>query len=677
MKRAAGFLFLAQALVYGGGAFYLGQRWWPLWLVLGAAALGQALAGGWLVAGRGARWVRPAAGISLAAVALVIGLYLQIGLHAISRFAEVGQGLGWGLLGGVVAALPWLVAVPLWQLVSLGLGRRGVGGGAALLLAALVLPPLALWVAQVPTARYPAQDGAAVATWLESSWRGAEAAALPVGPGPALLVVTEVAAGERLGRQVLEGADLTAALESWSPPAAPAGGALLVEIVRAERRLAGPWLADSRLALLPVGAAGLRTPRGIVGADQAWTSKAQRRGEVGPGLRIHGLDLTRDLTRGATRSLDIEAWIATDGQVSPLLSGWAAPPALSADSVAEAALAGARMVARNQAEDGRYAYLVKGPSGDLGKGYNYPRHAGTTWFLARAASRFHDPELARAARRGIDHLGTFTQQTGDGRGFVLDPSRKDGKAWVGTTALALLAVLESGERPDLARLWGAQVVSSVDAEGLVRGNFDIASGSWPVQRSITYGQGQALLGVAAAARAGQPGAREALERAADAWERAYWPMPAGHLFALGEHWSCTAALLTEEVLGRPAGWGVCEAYLGRGDVGKAVLSGPMLPVAGALGGDGEAIVARAERDRRRGVASPWRAVAERYGRIFLANAYRPADAPLLGHAERLLGGFRDNPLRLDVQVDAVQHIGCALLGLERLLRGEATPGGAP
>ncbi|MFH1465736.1 MAG: hypothetical protein ABIO70_15220, partial [Pseudomonadota bacterium] len=97
----------------------------------------------------------------------------------------------------------------------------------------------------------------------------------------------------------------------------------------------------------------------------------------------------------------------------------------------------------------------------------------------------------------------------------------------------------------------------------------------------------------------------------------------------------------------------------------------------ALGGDGEALVARAERDRRRGVAGPWRALAENYGRIFLASAYRPADTPLLGHAARLLGGFRDNPLRLDVQVDAVQHIGCALLGIERLLRGEATPGGAP
>ncbi|MFH1467777.1 MAG: hypothetical protein ABIO70_25550, partial [Pseudomonadota bacterium] len=583
MKRGVGVLNLVQSLVYGGAAFYLGQRWWPLWLVLGSAAVGQALAGGWLLAGRGARWVRPAAGLSIAAVALVIGLYLQIGVHAITRFAEVGQGLGWGLLGGVVLALPWLVAVPLWQLVVLGLRRRDAGAGGALVLVLLALPPAALWVAQLPTAHLPAQDGAAAAAWLEASWRGEEAGAPPAGPGPALLVVTEVSASQRLGRQVLEGADLPAALRSWRPPTPVVGGALLVEVVRAERRLAGPWLSDPHMAPLPVGATGLRTPRGVVGADQVWRTKAQRRGELGPGLRIHGLDLTRDLTRGATRSLEIEAWIAAEGEVSPMLAGWAAPPALSADAVAEAALAGARMVARNQAEDGRYAYLVEGPSGELGKGYNYPRHAGATWFLARAASRFHDPELARAARRGLDYMGARTQEVGDGRGFVLDPTRKDGKAWVGTTALALLAALESGERPDLARLWGAQVISSVDEDGLVRGNFSIPSASWPAQRSITYGQGQALLGVAAAARAGQPGAREALERAADSWESAYWPMPAGHLFALGEHWSCTAALLTEEVLERPAGWGVCEAYLRRGDVGGAVLGGPMLPVAGALG----------------------------------------------------------------------------------------------
>lgn len=678
MRPAVGVLNLFQAAVYGAAAAYLGQRWWPLWIVLGSAAAVQAAAGGRLLARRGPAWVRPAALVSLAAVAVVLGLYLQIGLHAVRNFAEVGQGLGWGLLGGVLLVSPWLLALPIGQLAVLGLpGRRPTGGGALLLLAVVALPPAALWLEQAPTVRYPAQDGAAVAAWLHATWSGGEAGPPPDGPGPVLLVATVVRGGERATGQALGGASLAEALGAWQAPPWSADSALQVEIARTEQRLAGPWLADGRMVFLPPGETGLRTATQVLGAGALWTSESVRRGEVAPGVRAQGLDTTRSPAQGAIRALAMAGWIAGADGVVALQAGWAAPPALSADAALEAALAGARMIARNQEPDGRFAYLVKGPSGEYAKGYNYPRHAGTTWFLARAASRSGDPDLRLAARRGLEFMAAKTRVLSDGRGFVLDPGRGDGKAWVGTTALAVLGALELGERPDLQAQWGAHVVAAVDAEGLVRGNFDIASASWPAQRRITYGQGQGLLAVASAARAGLPGAREALERGAEAWERRYWPMPAGHLFALGEHWSCSAALLAEEVLGRPAGWGVCEAYLERGDLGDPAVGAPLLPVAGALGGDAEAVVARAERDRRRGVGGPWRSRAEAYGRLFLASAYRPADAPFLGRAGRLIGGFRDNPLRLDVQIDAVQHIGCALLGLERLLRGEATPGGAP
>ena len=50
---------------------------------------------------------------------------------------------------------------------------------------------------------------------------------------------------------------------------------------------------------------------------------------------------------------------------------------------------------------------------------------------------------------------------------------------------------------------------------------------------------------------------------------------------------------------------------------------------------------------------------------------------ILGNPRALLGGFRDTPVRLDVRIDAVQHIGCALLGIEALLSGEELPGSLP
>jgi len=677
MKRSVGVLFVLQGAVYVALAIFLGARWAPLYGVMGLAATVQLAAGGVVSMGKpGKAWVRWAAIVSLVAVALVIGLYLQVGAHAVLHFAKVGAGMGWALMGGVLAALPWLIFVPIWQLTQVGLGRRVGAGVAAGLLAAMLLPPAATVVHQAPVDRYPAHDGAAAAAWLDARWQGQEAAP-PTSTGTARLVVSAVEGGEIFDRQQLEGLDLASALQTWTPPRKLPGAALYVDVARARYRLGSPWLAASGVAFLPMGEHGLEGEAGMVGTLELWRSGAVRRAELAPSLRVGVLDLSKAPAAGATHALRMSSWLAGHRGVVAVQRTWAAPPDLSADAVHDAAIAGAHMVADNQTNNGRFAYIVKGPSGDLGKGYNYPRHAGATWYLARAASRSGDPELRTAALLALDHLGERTFESTAGRGYVLDPARDDGKSWVGTTALALLAAIELDARPDLQQAWNAQVLSAVDEQGIVMANFDIDAATWPEQKRISYAQGQGTLAVAAAARAELPGARDALERIADGWESVYWPMPAGRLFTIGEHWSCSAALVATEVLGRPAGWGVCEGYLNRDSFMVPDHDGPVQAVAGAAGGGAEAVVARAEYDRRSGAQGPWFDQAMSYGRLFLASAYRPADTPLLGHASRLLGGFRDNPVRLDVQVDAVQHIGCALMGIERLLRDQDLPGGSP
>ncbi len=677
MKRSIGILNLVQAGIYGSLAVFLGPRWWPLYIVMGAACALQAWGGLALLLGRGTRWVRVAAVGSLAAVALVLGLYVQIGFHAVLHFAKVGAGLGWGLMGGVLLATPWLVFLPLWQLLSSRLSRRsaGVVAGAAALL--LLLPSTIHGVHQADVERYTEVDGAAAVTWLDARWQGRQAGPPPVADGPVLAVVSVVKAGKVTDSQALEGANLAAALEAWEPPPHIPQGAVYLDLATSEHRLGSPWLGAREAGLYPMGEVGLRTRDGVVGTLELWRSKAIGRAELAPSVRVAAIGLSHELTLGAVRAVPMRSWLAgADGPVA-VQRTWASPPPLSADAVHQAAMAGARMVAGNQQENGRFAYIVRGPSGELGRGYNYPRHAGTTWYLARAASRSDDPALHRAARLGLDHLGERTFTTSDGRGYVLDPERKDGKSWVGTTSLALLAAIELGERPDLQEAWSAQVISAVDQQGIVRANFDIDAEDWPAQKRISYAQGQGALAVAAAARAGLPGARAALERIASGWESVYWPTPAGRLFTIGEHWACSAALVAEEVLGEPVGWGICHGYLYRDAFAVPQHHGPVQAVAGAAGGGAEAVVAAAERDRRMGVRGRWYHEAMAYGRLFLASAYRPADSPLLGRPGRLLGGFRDNPVRLDVQVDAVQHIGCALMGIERLLRDEDTPGGSP
>ena len=67
-------------------------------------------------------------------------------------------------------------------------------------------------------------------------------------------------------------------------------------------------------------------------------------------------------------------------------------------------------------------------------------------------------------------------------------SRRDGQAWVGTTALALLALLDGDRHPEpAASLHEATLAASVDETGKVLGNMTVASAdSTPSPRSLTH-----------------------------------------------------------------------------------------------------------------------------------------------------------------------------------------------
>ncbi|NOY26316.1 MAG: hypothetical protein GXP62_10635, partial [Oligoflexia bacterium] len=154
---------------------------------------------------------------------------------------------------------------------------------------------------------------------------------------------------------------------------------------------------------------------------------------------------------------------------------------------------------------------------------------------------------------------------------------------------------------------------------------------------------------------------------------AYAPGAAGRLFVLDEHWTCLAQSAIHDVSGATPGMSICRAYLAQSASQTPTPTDPLAIATGPAGGLAEAVVAAALLHpdptlRRRALA---------FGQHFLDNQYRPADSPLLPNPAALLGGFRDSPWELDVRVDAVQHIGCALLGIEALLRGQDLPGSRP
>jgi hypothetical protein len=366
------------------------------------------------------------------------------------------------------------------------------------------------------------------------------------------------------------------------------------------------------------------------------------------------------------------SWLATADSVVPLKRTWVAPPETTSANLHTVVVRAAQHLARNMSEEGRFAYVVEGPSGRHGKGYNYPRHAGGAWYLAHVGRLTNDPDLQAAAHKAAEFLATHSENLPDGGAYVLDPRRRDSKAWVGTTSLALLALLDEGQHPALARAYAKHIASSVDDRGIVRGDFDVTRALWPEQDQVTYAQGQGLLALAAAVEAGID-VGDALDRAAHYVDTDYWPLPAARLAILDEHWMCLAAERVGRVRERASGERVCRAWV---DSRTSILpDSPMATPTGAAGAVAEAMVAAAQLDLVRGtIGAPFHA-ALASADLFLAHAYQPGDAPFLEDPHRLVGGFRDRSWQLDVRVDAVQHIGFALLGVQGLLDSPLAPKG--
>lgn len=625
--------------MYGLAAWELSSRWVGDAVVFGVAAAAQLVAlgaRGLVPVGR-ARVLRATALLSLLLVLVVYARFIATILHVYRVFGPVTGKQALAMVGPGLAALPWLIAFPIARLLPLR-------ARSALLLLALL--PVAEGLR--PYRGYDGGDAIApTAAALWSAWNG-EDASLPTLPPDAIVRVTPVRAGE--AREGLEGT--------------PA------ELLGRVGRLAAPGPGDALLVDLRV----LDLPRGFLrpGSDAPLATgarspalTARRSGfiEALPGFRVPG-------TRGETARF--ASALASRSGVVTLTRAWAPGPEPATASLDAAVLAGARHLLTGQQTDGRFTYVVGGPDGRPRAGYNYPRHAGTAWFLARVAAATGDAAAAAGADRALAHLRDVTATTGDGRSYVLDPAREDGKAWIGTTSLALGALALRGGDAELLAQWAAQVAGSVDADGKVRGDMTIATGVFPDQPANAYGQGQAMLALAIAERVGITTGRAALDRAIAYLDGDY--LGTAHPAVVGdEHWTCLAASAIREVRGGDAGAGICAAYVAdrRWDAPRA---GAGLPpaVAGAAGG-AEAVVARAWRTGDAALVSD----AVDWARHFLAAQYREADAPLLGDPAALIGGFRSTLAELDVQIDTVQHVGCALLGVEALLAGRARPGSLP
>jgi hypothetical protein len=630
-----------------------------MWIATACAALqiGSALA---LLQDR-PRLARWASLLTLVGVGIIAGLYFEAAMHLQEAYGGDARKIGKRSIWSGMAALPWFVFFPLWQTLAGGSLKSLFLPGAALLLASQVsssaADPLATWPTQ------PALEAAASAAFAQ--WIGEEGAPeLPSGQGPAAVLLTPWIDGKP-GRGVRgDGDDLAQAVgAALAKLPAPSGErqALVLDLARKV------WPRGTVVRAAESG--GLSDNAGTSPTVIWQRNKVKGRGFL-PMWRLPQPHFGKSRIKKQKPAL-FESVVASKAGVSALHGAWAAPPTLTAETALAAALAGGRMLAHHQTQAGKFAYTVQGPSGKVrAKGYNYPRHAGTTWFLARLAARTGDPEISAAADGGLRFMAEHTTQTANGGAYLHDPRRKDGKTWAGTTALAALAAQVQGH--PLAGPWGRFLADTVDEDGQVRGEMQIQSESFPPQKKNPYGQGQVILALASLVRGGHEDLRPALERGAAYLDGDYAPGGVGRILTLDEHWTCLAALAARDALGTAHGAEVCRGYLAAEAYQAPDPTQRLRPHSGAAGGLAEAVVAGALLFP----GGPNRDQALAHGQAFLANAYQAGDAPFLPNPKALLGGFRDTPTRLNVRMDAVQHIGCALLGIEALL-SEAGPGSLP
>jgi hypothetical protein len=106
--------------------------------------------------------------------------------------------------------------------------------------------------------------------------------------------------------------------------------------------------------------------------------------------------------------------------------------------VKDAAFAAARYLARGIDPNGRMRYFVDAPTNKNLGGYDWPRHAGATYFLAQAAHASHEPELAIAALRAAWLLRDKAMVACGEERCIGDDSIVE----IGSASLALIAFVE-------------------------------------------------------------------------------------------------------------------------------------------------------------------------------------------------------------------------------------------
>ena len=297
-----------QALLLGVGAWYLWQRWEPAGVLCSAALLAQLGAAIALLAGASEKWTRWAALLTLAVVALIVGLHLQVGVYVVRSFGLSAE-KGWALMGVTVGGGAGASLVPIIQLFVLRGSRLSEKMGvAAALILPLVLPPL-YSVSQLKFEHGPRETaGQNSLAQAYESWVG-KTVQPTLDDAHALGVLYVLRDGHIASQTQIDGPRTQSLIDALPKHAPGPRDALIFEEVRYLEPL--PELAfDGLPPILSPGREGLYGPKGVQGALILWRSPSVRRRPIG----------------GALRAPAVDPELAADATIErPFMGGW--PPA--------------------------------------------------------------------------------------------------------------------------------------------------------------------------------------------------------------------------------------------------------------------------------------------------------------------------------------------------------------
>ncbi len=350
------------------------------------------------------------------------------------------------------------------------------------------------------------------------------------------------------------------------------------------------------------------------------------------------------------------------------------------EDLKRAAIEAGRYLARGVDGEGRFRYLVDAPTNRTLGGYDWPRHAGATYFVAQIAALSKQPDVAYAALRAAGQLRDHALvRCGEDR-CVGDEPVVD----LGSTSLAVLAFVEVARTgldagyavllPELTAFLRAQQ----RPDGEFMHEYDRAAGR-RVDVQYLYYSGEAALALSRAhALLADPRDLDAAERALAHLVGPAWSFFGSRYYWGEEHWTCQAMddlwdraasraalrfCLQWQAFGRKLQYGAGDTpFDAEGAYGVGPLPTPRLTPAGSRG---EAGLATLDAARRDGVPqAELDALTGQMRRslaLLLRHQLLPGMSYLFADPLAVRGAIPGSEVDWQLRIDYAQHAGSAMV----------------